>query len=733
MSVPVLATADFSSPNSINIYPNFQFSNPRGVTVDSSDNIYVIDDGNDSNLWKYNGSDWTKIDDSSVFHRATGIALDSSRNIYVTDWNVDTGSGSVKIFNGSTWSTFANSESVFSSVGNCNPYNIAINQSNNNVYVSCMLSSGSANVLKYDGSTWTNISGASTFSNSQAIAIDSSGNVYVTDANANSILKYNGSAWSQFVPNNTLSNPMGLAIGADGYFYVTNRGDNNIVKIDIGGSIVNTYGSEGSSAGQFEQPWGLAINSQNKVFVADNSNNRLQTADFSLSSPTWTLIGDNSSLGRFSSPEDVAVDSSGDIYITDSDNNRVQKYDGSVWTSFGSSEFSSPSNVSVDKDNNVFVTAGGNCIYKYNSLDVYQTSYCTDGAFGKVAFDSQNNMYTIQDSSRITKYNQSEDGWDTYANSQSQGFAYITGIAFDSSDNLYISDNNFFEGIEKIMKYNSTNNWQEVYNSATATSVLSSITSISFDSNNNLYAVDESNHQIVKFSGSEIETFGSQGTGAGHFQDPVNIATYSSGTTLNVFVVDNSNNNFQQLVYDLTSNTPTPTSQDPSDPPSSSGYSAPVCTNSKPLLIPDLFQINTTKTSAKLFFTPIDTNQFYISFSTKPNAEENGEQVTLLKEGVQSETIYFLKSNTTYYIKVRGQNGCMPGDWSHIMKVTTNGSVFYKNYSPVFMNNLSSVSPPVAVPSSPPPTETQPPQPTSQPQPSVTSVTKKSCFLWWCW
>ncbi len=107
---------------------------------------------------------------------------------------------------------------------------------------------------------------------------------------------------------------------------------------------------------------------------------------------------------------------------------------------------------------------------------------------------------------------------------------------------------------------------------------------------------------------------------------------------------------------------------------------APDCQNLR-LRAPDLFQINTTKNTAKLFFTPIDTNQFYIAFSTKPNAEENGELVTLSKEGVQSHTIYFLKPNTTYYIKVRGQNGCMPGKWSDILTFKTNKSIFYKYLS----------------------------------------------------
>jgi hypothetical protein len=122
---------------------------------------------------------------------------------------------------------------------------------------------------------------------------------------------------------------------------------------------------------------------------------------------------------------------------------------------------------------------------------------------------------------------------------------------------------------------------------------------------------------------------------------------------------------------------------------SSNSPTAPSCNDSKPIGISDLFQNDITGTTAKLFFTPLsDTNTYYISFSTNPNAEEHGEKVTLLREGVQSHTVYKLKPNTIYYFKVRGQNGCMSGEWSTILKAKTSsgssGKLFkYYKYGPV--------------------------------------------------
>ena len=116
--------------------------------------------------------------------------------------------------------------------------------------------------------------------------------------------------------------------------------------------------------------------------------------------------------------------------------------------------------------------------------------------------------------------------------------------------------------------------------------------------------------------------------------------------------------------------------------------SAPTCGDARPATAPDLFQVDTSKNTAKLFFTPIsNTDTYYFSFSTKPIAEENGVQATLGVLGVQNFTIDHLKYNTTYYFKVRGQNGCMPGEWSNIMSITTRTN-FYNQVVSFFKNSV---------------------------------------------
>ena len=166
-----------------------------------------------------------------------------------------------------------------------------------------------------------------------------------------------------------------------------------------------------------------------------------------------------------------------------------------------------------------------------------------------------------------------------------------------------------------------------------------------------------------------------------------------------------------------------------------------VCQDTTPVSAPNLFQIDITNSKAKLYFTPIaNIDTYYISFSTNPNAEQYGEQVSLLKEGVQSHTVYYLSPSTNYYFKVRAQNGCMPGPWSNIMTASTNLKKFIKP-SIFYQSNKSNkvVSPkPVSLTTSntiliKKPTQKSPTQTPIPVSPSPTPLPKKHCFLWWCW
>lgn len=104
------------------------------------------------------------------------------------------------------------------------------------------------------------------------------------------------------------------------------------------------------------------------------------------------------------------------------------------------------------------------------------------------------------------------------------------------------------------------------------------------------------------------------------------------------------------------------------------------CNSTSPGNPPELFQINTTRNSAVLHFTPAGEPYTYymISYGTTPLAEEYGATVSLEHSpGAISFPVNALSPNTRYFFKVRAGNGCMPGAWSNTLKAKTNQSTSY--------------------------------------------------------
>ncbi|MFA9289397.1 MAG: fibronectin type III domain-containing protein [Weeksellaceae bacterium] len=177
------------------------------------------------------------------------------------------------------------------------------------------------------------------------------------------------------------------------------------------------------------------------------------------------------------------------------------------------------------------------------------------------------------------------------------------------------------------------------------------------------------------------------------------------------------------------------------------------CSNQKPTNAPDLFQINSERTTATLFFSPTggSTSKYVVSFGENQLALQYGAEFNVSNDnkGVQKMEIGYLKPNTTYFYMIRGGNGCATGEWSNKLaaKTTTNNTkkLYYRSGSEmtvpainaeIVQPNSASIKPEPTTKSvnenKVSPTKKVPQPVETTPQPTVQSKEKK-CFWFICW
>lgn len=219
---------------------------------------------------------------------------------------------------------------------------------------------------------------AARFSGVCGLAMDASGNLYVTDANNNRIRKITPAGRvTTFAGDGTaavMSSPRGVAVDASGNLYVSDTYNSRILKITqagvittLAGSGVSNYNDGQGTAASFNWPKGLAVDASGNVFVADYNNHRIRKITPSGLVTTvagkgygGTFVDGDTSVARFNFPTDVVVDASGNLYVTDELNDRVRKITlaGMVSTFAGTGNytvFNDPMGLTMDASGNIYV------------------------------------------------------------------------------------------------------------------------------------------------------------------------------------------------------------------------------------------------------------------------------------------------------------------------------------------------------------------------------------------
>lgn len=229
--------------------------------------------------------------------------------------------------------------------------------------------------------------------------------------------------------------PTGMALDSEENVYVTDEWLCRVVVFDKDGDFRDSWGTKGADDGQFNRPAGIAINSDDDVFIVDSLNHRVQklTKDGRYLAQ-WGAYGHEP--GEIDSAWGITVDLSGDVYVADHKNHRVQKFtsDGVYLRSFGTygsgrGELNRPTDVAVDSGGDVYI-----CDWANNRVQIFESG-------GKFLTS------LIGDAQRLSKWQQETVDANAdvkkarrrvYSLEPEWRFALPTGLAFDSEKSRLI-------------------------------------------------------------------------------------------------------------------------------------------------------------------------------------------------------------------------------------------------------------------------------------------------------
>jgi sugar lactone lactonase YvrE len=247
-----------------------------------------------------------------VFSQPPGVAVDGSGDIFVAD--VD--NNAIREILAVNGSIPANPTINTLGSGFNGPEGVAVDGSGN-VFVADFGNSAVKEILAAGGYTTVNTLGSG-FSHPHGVAVDGSGNVFVADTVNHAVKEI--TAASGYTTVNTLGSgfafPEGVAVDGNGNVFVADNADSEVKEIlaSSGYTTVNILGSG------FNLPAGVAVDGSGNVFVADGGHGAVKEI---LASSGYTTV--NSLGSGFGNPQGVAVDGMGNVVVADFGNNAVKE------------------------------------------------------------------------------------------------------------------------------------------------------------------------------------------------------------------------------------------------------------------------------------------------------------------------------------------------------------------------------------------------------------------------
>jgi DNA-binding beta-propeller fold protein YncE len=274
----------------------------------------------------------------------------------------------------------------------------------------------------------------------------------------------------------------------------------------------------------FTGPAGMAIDDSGTIYIADNSNQRVEKYDSDgnfiamlTECPDISVadIHHCSDPGEIKGPVDVALDPTGEyVYVVSGFWNMISKFNsaGTFILSWGYDPVQNnvladfmrePAAIAVDDAGDVYVTdIGGSVIWKFDSegylITMWTHPYATGDDFRPTGIALGENGVYITDylNSAVHHFGyngQLNDSWGGYDGAAAGEFTYPAAVDVDAAGNIFVADalNNRIQAL--------SDGWT-AYEGGIAEGSIARPFGIVADSSGNVYVADTWNHRVLKYA-----------------------------------------------------------------------------------------------------------------------------------------------------------------------------------------------------------------------------------------
>ena len=495
-----------------------RFNIPTGIAIAPDGNIYVADrgdhtirmvtpDGFVTTLAGVAGGMGVADGSGSAarFNQPSSVAIDADHNIYVAD----TGNHTIrKVTQSGVTSTLAGlagargaNDGLRELARFDRPSGVAVSAQgliyvadNDNCTIRKVTAAGVVNTVAGAAGQFGSADGPALdarFSYPSGVAVDSAGNVYISDQHNHTIRRLGTDGVVSTIagsPDETgwfdgagaaarFEFPRNVAVGGDGVVYVADEWSHTLRRIGAQNVVTTLIGNRGV----FSDPSGIALDAAQNLYVADTMNHTVRK--ITPAGVISTIAGAPGQAGsadgvgsaaRFDRPSGVAIDLQGNILVADFFNGTVRKInrDGLVRTFPQTLERRSARALAVDRQGNIYIAAASAFLIRKMTPEgelsdfagKLSASGCTDGTGSEarlggpmgIATDASGNVYVadwvchsvrkITPAGVVTTLAGRErggaDGIGTAAR-----FEHPTGVAVDGAGNVYVTD---WNGLRKV-------------------------------------------------------------------------------------------------------------------------------------------------------------------------------------------------------------------------------------------------------------------------------------------